>query len=57
MKLLIIGSTGKLGSKLCSYCHFHSINIRSATCYKNIKKLTVQKKQLNIKNIYKLSIK
>ena len=55
MKLLIIGSTGKLGSKLSSYCHFHSINIKSATCYKNIKKLTAQKKQFNIKNIYKLS--
>ena len=55
MKLLIIGSTGKLGSKLSSYCHSHSINIKSATCYKNIKKLTVQKNKFNIKNIYKLS--
>ena len=57
MKILIIGSTGKLGSKLCSYCHFNSLHIKSATCYKNLKKLTTQKNRYNIKNIFKLSDK
>ena len=55
MKILVIGSTGKLGSKLISYSYFRSIKISTATCYQNIKKLTKQKNQFDIKNIFKLS--
>ena len=43
-KILIIGSTGKLGSSLLKYCYKNNINISSITCFNNISKLIKQKK-------------
>ena len=53
--VLIIGSTGKLGSKLLNYCSSEKINILCATCFNNYKKLKNQKNKHSIKNIFKLS--
>ena len=55
-KILIIGSTGKLGTKLLSYCFKNNISIFGATCFYNKKKINFQKKKYNIKNIFTLSI-
>jgi len=54
-KILIIGSTGKLGSKLLSYCSKKNIPIFGATCFNNKKKITFQKKKYAIKNTFTLS--
>ena len=56
-KILIIGSTGVLGSKLLKYCHNQNINIYAITCYLNIKKLNSQKKKYNIPFSFCLSNK
>ena len=53
--ILIIGSTGKLGSKLLNYTHKEKITIKAITCFSNKKKLLNQKKKFNINNIYALS--
>ena len=49
-KIIIVGSTGKLGSKLLNYTHKNKIPIYCATCFKNSKKLLLQSNKLNIKN-------
>ena len=54
-KILIIGSTGKLGVKLLSFCKKSSINIFCITGYKNTKLLISQSKKYNIKHCFKLS--
>ena len=41
-KILIIGSTGKLGSKLINFCLKQKIKISAITCYKNRKKIIRQ---------------
>ena len=43
-KILVIGSTGVLGSKLLSFCKKNKINIDTICCFKNSKKLRYQKK-------------
>ncbi len=56
-KILIIGSTGKLGTSLLKFCFKKNINVFSITGYKNKKKLETQKKHYNIKNSFLLSSK
>ena len=54
--ILIIGSTGKLGSILLNYCKKNSIKIDATTCYSNVKKLSIQKSLFNISNSFCMSI-
>ena len=54
-KIVIIGSTGKLGSKLLNYTFKNSIPIFATTCYKNVSKLNYQKKKYSIKNTFSLN--
>ena len=49
IKIIIIGSTGKLGTKLLNYTKKNSIKIYGITCFKNNKKLEKQKKKYKIK--------
>ena len=55
-KILIIGSTGKLGSKLVNYCIKYNFDIEAITCYQNIEKVKKQSLKLNCK-YFKLSNK
>ena len=52
-KILIIGSTGKLGIKLLNFCNKKNINIFAITCFNNYKLL----KRLSIKQKIKYSFK
>ena len=54
-KILIIGSTGKLGVKLLNFCKKSNINIFCITGFKNSKLLISQSKKNKIKNYFKLS--
>ena len=54
-RIVIIGSTGKLGSKLLNFTNKNSIPIFCATCFKNHSKLASQKKLYKIKNTINLS--
>ena len=54
-KILIIGSTGKLGSKLLKYAFSNNIKIFAATCFNNKKKLLSQKLKYKIDNTFILS--
>ena len=54
-KILIIGSTGKLGTKLLKFLNKNSISVYCITCFKNNLKLSHQKKIYNIKNSFILS--
>jgi len=54
--ILIIGSTGKLGSILLNYCKKNSIKIDAITCLSNFKKLNTQKKLHKIPNSFCMSI-
>ena len=56
-KILIIGSTGKLGVKLLNFCKKNKINIFGITGFNNINLLNSQKKKYNLKNVFKLSDK
>ncbi len=56
-KILIIGSTGKLGTKLLKFIAKNSISIDGITCFKNSAKLIEQKKKYIIKNSFVLSKK
>ena len=47
-KIVIVGSTGKLGTKLLNYTHKYSIPIYCITCFKNYKKLKIQKDKYKI---------
>ena len=46
VKITVIGSTGKLGTKLLNYTFKNSIKISCITGYKNSKKLKEQKKNI-----------
>ena len=37
--ILIIGSTGKLGTKLVNFCYNNNIKIKTITCFNNIRKV------------------
>ena len=54
--ILIIGSTGKLGSILINYCSKNSIKISAISCYSNFKKLSRQKRLHKIPNSFCMSI-
>ena len=54
--ILIIGSTGTLGCKLLNYCKSNKILIHGITCFKNTKKINIQKKKYKIKNCFSLSL-
>ena len=54
-KILVIGSTGKLGSKLLRFSSKNYINIDAICCYKNKKKLFFQSQNFYIKNKFILS--
>lgn len=54
-KILIIGSTGELGSKITKYCYKNNIKIDTITCFKNKKKMNLFSNKFNIKNTFKLS--
>ena len=54
-KILIIGSTGTLGSKLFNFCLKNNISIFALTSYRNKKKLLSQKKKSNSKYSFNLS--
>ena len=56
-KVLIIGSTGKLGSKLLKYTHSNNIKILAATCFNNKKKILSQKLKYKINKTFVLSNK
>ena len=56
-KIVVIGSTGKLGSKLLNFTHRNSIPVYGITCYKNIKKIKNQKNLFNIKKSFVLNHK
>ena len=52
-KILIIGSTGKLGTKLVNFCIKNNLKISAITCYRNLAKVKKQSLKLNCK-YYKL---
>ena len=54
-KILIIGSTGELGTKLLQFCAKNKIKIKAITGFKNKKKLKIQKEKFNIQNSFLLS--
>jgi len=54
-KILILGSTGQLGSKLLKYISSQNLSVDTATCYTQSKKLIHQKNKYKIKNIFSLS--
>ena len=54
-KILIIGSTGKLGVKLLNYTSKNNIKVNAITCYNNWNKLNNQKIKYNISKSFVLS--
>ena len=56
-KILIIGSTGKLGKLLVNYCKNNNIHIDAVTSYRNYKLQINQQSELNIENGFCLSQK
>ena len=55
VKIIIVGSTGKLGTKLLNFTNKYSIPIYSITCYKNYKKLNNQKNKYKINKSFVLN--
>ena len=55
LKIVIVGSTGKLGTKLLRFTKKNSISLSCITCYKNTKKIIKQKFSNKIKNYFTLS--
>ncbi len=56
-RILIIGSTGKLGTSLLKFCNKKKIKVFAITGFKNKKKLELQKYHFSIKNSFLLSNK
>jgi len=54
-KILIIGSTGKLGSKLLSYCYKYKIKISCITSFSNKRKMKNQSLKHSITNSFSLN--
>ena len=48
-KIVIVGSTGKLGSKLLNFLSQNKINVFMTSCFTNKKKLYDQKKNIILK--------
>ena len=53
--ILVIGSTGKLGSSIINYCANEKLNIFGLTGYTNFKKLKIQSRKLNVRHFFNLS--
>ena len=53
--IIIVGSTGKLGTKLLKYTYSNNIKINAITCYSNNTKLLIQKSKYKIKKGFMLS--
>ena len=53
--IVIVGSTGKLGTKLLRHTYLKGIKILAITCFKNKKKLINQKSKYNIPYTFVLS--
>ena len=45
-KILIVGSTGELGTKLLKFCSKNKIKVNAITGYNNNHKLQLQKKKI-----------
>ena len=56
-KILIVGSTGELGTKLLKFCSNNKIKVNAITGYNNNRKLHSQKKKFNIKYDFLLNNK
>tara|TARA_B100000989_G_scaffold179285_1_gene134670 strand:- start:2340 stop:3431 length:1092 start_codon:yes stop_codon:yes gene_type:complete len=56
-KIVIIGSTGKLGSKLLNFLLKNNISVLAISCFSNRQKLLEQRNKYNIKKTFVLSIK
>ena len=54
-KILIIGSTGTLGTKLLNFCLKKNISIFAITSFKNKQKLHLQKLKIRSKYAFNLS--
>ena len=54
-KILIVGSTGKLGTKLLNFISRNSIDIYGISCFKNANKLIKQRQKYSIKHSFVLS--
>jgi len=54
-KILILGSTGKLGTKLLYYCYKNNLKISAITCFTNLKKVQRQKIKFNVNKFFCLS--
>ena len=54
-KILIVGSTGKLGTKLLNFISRNSIDIYGISCFKNANKLIKQRQKYSIKHTFVLS--
>lgn len=57
VKIIIVGSTGKLGTKLLNYTNKNSIPVYGVTCFTNSKKIILQQKKYSIKKSFVLSRK
>jgi len=55
VKIIIVGSTGKLGTKLLNFTYKNSIPIYAITCYRNYKKLNNQKDKFKINKSFVLN--
>ncbi len=55
VRITVIGSTGKLGTKLLNYTSKNHITVSCITCHKNTKKLKEQKRKFNINKSFVLS--
>jgi len=55
IKIFILGSTGKLGSKLLSFINKNKILVDSITCNTNSNKIKYQKHKYKVPNCYTLS--
>lgn len=53
-KIIIVGSTGKLGTKLLNYTNKNSISVYGVCCFKNKKKILNQKNKYSIKYSFTL---
>lgn len=53
-RILIIGSTGKLGSSILRYCYKENLEVFAISGYRNTKKLNSQAKKLNLKFFFNL---
>ena len=56
-RILVIGSTGKLGTILLRYCVKNNLTITALTCFENEKKIINQKKMTKAKKTFLLSRK